>query len=318
MPGERSPIRVQRLENGVSYKFKVHAINGVGRGPAGLLSDAAVPEAEAKAPPPVVKRAAVLDEVTGELAEAVLPLLRVGIARAAGLAKADTFGQSDPYVVVRWSSTSSSPPSRPSSAVGQGGHRPPRAPAQGKGDTGDDVLGKTAVRKKTLCPEWGKGEVFDVRVGDRPPGGRSLAHDLVVDAESIARFRAMRGPSRGRSRGGRANPPSSGAHVAAADVVLPGQTEATLAALGWLTLEVFDWNRVGTHDFLGQLRVCGRELYAMSKGAGVRPDGTITLPLERKPPAELEERKQKLVQGELTFTLEALGDWPQEAEVHLE
>ena len=56
----------------------------------------------------------------------------------------------------------------------------------------------------------------------------------------------------------------------------------------------------------------------MSKGAGVRPDGTITLPLERKPPAELEERKQKLVQGELTFTLEALGDWPQEAEVHLE
>ena len=85
-----------------------------------------------------------------------------------------------------------------------------------------------------------------------------------------------------------------------------------------LKLEVFDWNRVGTHDFLGQLRVCGRELYAMSKGAGVRPDGTITLPLERKPPAELEERKQKLVQGELTFTLEALGDWPQEAEVHLE
>ena len=293
MPGERSPITVQKLENGVAYKFKAHAINGVGAGPRGPLSETAVPEAHVKTAPLKAAELGRAVAADGSVAQ-VPPQLRVTVQRAAGLAKADTFGQSDPYVVLHW----------------EGGGCKTKALE----------LGKTAVRKMTLNPDWGANEVFDVPLGDRGPLGVGLsqARAIVTDAENIARHRAMRGPSRGRARTRAESKPAGGAHVPAADVLLPGQSDATLAQLGWLVLEVHDWNRVGAHDFLGQLRLCGRELYAMSKGAGVQADGTITLELERKPPAELEERKQKLVQGSLTFALERLGDWPVEAEVHLE
>jgi hypothetical protein len=200
--------------------------------------------------------------------------MEITILAASGLAKADTFGSSDPYCVLRWI---------------------------------DTEIGKTSVIKENINPVWEDDQCFIFRTPEE------LGKDLdVLVKENEKKIRTQSkimkkqkalndlekiGSNKNNEGTVSKLPKDFDNNIKSVrEILMKKQLDLLVGKI--LTIDVYDWNRLGSEVFLGCIELQGEELNDFASGGGLQRkwfDLTSTYRLKKK--------DQKLVKGKIELML---------------